>query len=139
MNLLSKIRGLWRFDGDTEPVKVSRRRFILMGASAATGALLPIPYEDMVLRAWNACTGGDDVPEVIICNYDAFFIATIKAYSGALEKTFLEDRPAITLLMDGSYSPPPGAEWPRLPSPTRGTREWYKARHERKLGRKLWG
>lgn len=37
---VSRIRGLWRFDGDEEPVQVSRRAFLFMGASAAAQALL---------------------------------------------------------------------------------------------------
>lgn len=41
MSLLMKIRGLWRFDGDEEPVKVSRRTFVFMGACTAAGVALP--------------------------------------------------------------------------------------------------
>lgn len=41
MSVLTKIRGLWRFDGDEEPVQVSRRSFLFMGGIVAAGALLP--------------------------------------------------------------------------------------------------
>lgn len=39
--VMFKIRGLWRFDGDEEPVRVSRRRFLFLGGVAAVGAMLP--------------------------------------------------------------------------------------------------
>lgn len=35
-----KIRGLWRFDGDDEPLRVSRRRFVFQGACTAAGVAL---------------------------------------------------------------------------------------------------
>lgn len=35
------LRGLWRFDGDEEPVRVSRRTFLFLGGIAAAGALVP--------------------------------------------------------------------------------------------------
>ena len=41
MKLLSRIRGLYRFDGDEEPVLVSRRKFIFVGG--AIGAALALP------------------------------------------------------------------------------------------------
>lgn len=41
MGFVHKIRGLWRFDGDTEPITVTRRGFILMGSVLAGGAMLP--------------------------------------------------------------------------------------------------
>lgn len=39
--MLNKIRGLWRFDGDEEPVRVSRRSFFFMGGVVAAGMALP--------------------------------------------------------------------------------------------------
>ena len=41
MSLLAKVRGLWRFDGDTEPIAVSRRTFLFLGGVAAVGAAIP--------------------------------------------------------------------------------------------------
>ena len=41
VKLLSRIRGLYRFDGDEEPVLVSRRKFIFVGG--AIGAALALP------------------------------------------------------------------------------------------------
>jgi len=40
--MLAKVRNLWRFDGDTEPVRVSRRTFLFTGGVVAAGAALPI-------------------------------------------------------------------------------------------------
>ena len=41
MKLLSRIRGLYRFDGDEEPVLVSRRSFVFLGG--VVGVALAIP------------------------------------------------------------------------------------------------
>lgn len=41
VSLLLKVRGLWRFDGDVEPVRVSRRRFLFMGGVVAAGLVVP--------------------------------------------------------------------------------------------------
>ena len=40
MGVLQKIRGLWRFDGDDEPIVVTRRSFLFLGGMATAGALL---------------------------------------------------------------------------------------------------
>lgn len=91
MSRLTKIRGLWRFDAneDDTPVLVSRRRFLFLGACAATGALLPELVYDPILAAWNACA---DPP---ILNMDSFYTVTIAAYKDTLMKNLLEYRPAI--------------------------------------------
>lgn len=39
--MLKKIRGLWRHDGDEEPVTVSRRSFIFLSGVVLAGAALP--------------------------------------------------------------------------------------------------
>lgn len=39
--MLKKIHGLWRHDGDTEPVLVSRRSFLFLGGVVAAGAMVP--------------------------------------------------------------------------------------------------
>ncbi len=44
MSLLTKIRGLYRFDGDTDPVLVSRRSFLFMGGVMAAGAVVPAVF-----------------------------------------------------------------------------------------------
>jgi hypothetical protein len=41
VGFLTKIHGLWRHDGDTEPLVVSRRSFLFMGGVVAAGAMLP--------------------------------------------------------------------------------------------------
>lgn len=41
MSLLTKVRGLWRFDGDVDPVQVSRRSFLFMGGVVAAGLAVP--------------------------------------------------------------------------------------------------
>ena len=41
MRMLGKIKNLWRFDGDDEPIRVSRRSFIFMGGALATASLIP--------------------------------------------------------------------------------------------------
>jgi len=43
VSLLTKVRGLWRFDGDADPVHVSRRSFLFMGGVVAAGAIIPWP------------------------------------------------------------------------------------------------
>jgi hypothetical protein len=53
MNLVKRIRGLWRFDGDTEPVTVSRRSFLFMGGVVAAGMVVPcidVPAPARALR-----------------------------------------------------------------------------------------
>lgn len=62
MSILTKIRGLWRFDGDTEPVKVSRRSFIFMGGVVAAGAILPalniLPVDSSLVTVYGGALGG---------------------------------------------------------------------------------
>lgn len=41
MSVISKVRGLWRFDGDVDPVQVSRRSFLFLGGVVAAGAMVP--------------------------------------------------------------------------------------------------
>lgn len=41
MGLLSRVRGLWRFDGDEEPIQVSRRKFLFVGGTVLAGAAVP--------------------------------------------------------------------------------------------------
>ena len=47
MGVLSKIRGLWRFDGDEEPVLVSRRTFLSVGGMVLAGAAVPNVFESL--------------------------------------------------------------------------------------------
>lgn len=41
MSVISKVRGLWRWDGDDAPVLVSRRSFLFLGGVVAAGAVVP--------------------------------------------------------------------------------------------------
>jgi hypothetical protein len=41
VRIASKIRNLWRFDGDDEPIRVSRRSFIFMGSALGAATLIP--------------------------------------------------------------------------------------------------
>lgn len=41
MKLLSKIRGLYRFDGDDAPILVSRRKFVFVGGVVAAALAVP--------------------------------------------------------------------------------------------------
>ncbi len=45
VSILSKVKGLWRFNGDTEPVQVSRRSFLFMGGVVVAGLALPLVGE----------------------------------------------------------------------------------------------
>ena len=44
MSVISKVRGLWRWDGDDAPVLVSRRSFLFMGGVMAAGAVVPAAF-----------------------------------------------------------------------------------------------
>ena len=56
MGVLQKIRGLYRFDGDTEPVQVSRRQFFFASGVVLAGAALPVAAAPVVdnelFREW---------------------------------------------------------------------------------------
>lgn len=135
MTLLTKIRGLWRYDSDEEgPVRVSRRRFIFLGACVASGALLPVP-DNSITYEWRYLGSVDEGGGIHVATYDSFCTATLQAYAKEIEKNFLEYRPGLTLLIDPSAKPPlPGREFQRAPE--RGSPEWYRLRHEWKQNRK---
>lgn len=57
MGIVSKIHGLWRFDGYSDPVLVSRRSFLFMGGVVAAGAALPGTAEEF-FPEYDARTGG---------------------------------------------------------------------------------
>ena len=48
MSVIRKIRGLWRFDGDDEPITVTRRGFIMMGGIVAASAAIPAGIVSLV-------------------------------------------------------------------------------------------
>ena len=94
--VLRRIRGLWRFDGDEEPVLISRRAFLFLGGVAAAGALVPpalvSPAEAFLARQPNPLKGLLDADVV------AAYIEKVRA-SGALQRFF--DAEHQPLFLDG--------------------------------------
>ncbi len=132
MTFLSRVRGLWRFDGDEEPVRLTRRRFIFLGGVAAVGAALPaIPGVDGFTYSWHYL-GHVDVPTVS-ATYATFFTATIEAHRHTIGHQFLEYRPAITILLDADRTAARNAGLLRYDLDLeKGTPAYYLARHRHK-------
>ena len=103
--MLKKLRGLWRFDGDEEPVQVSRRTFLFLGGVAAAGVLVPpalvSPVEAFLARHPN--------PLPRLCNADSVAVYLEKARAaGFIPKLYNAQSGLCELMLDEDGALVPG-------------------------------
>ena len=117
MGLLAKVRGLWRFDGDTEPIAVSRRTFIFLGGVAAVGAAIPA-----IVAPGDLCTG--PTAKRLILEGEAalekglFVVTDVDRLRGIITYDYLPvlavDNPALDPRRIGELRPGDGVTRPEL-------------------------
>ena len=96
MNLVHKIRGLWRFDGDTEPVLVSRRKFMFIGGVVAAASAVP----------WAIAAGPEEVWVAYVSSDHGVSALTASSYRAAVSMAEQSILTAPEYAMGYSYVAP---------------------------------